>query len=114
MWRTTLVTISTCFLLGTTFTHWIADHNVLWRTPLTAEAVDVSIAYYSIVSEGPSWLSGVYLSVVAVALLSSGGRLWKVWQGQQGEMLFDGASVVLLLSLVYTQIAEVLPSESQP
>ncbi|RSH94342.1 hypothetical protein EHS25_004145 [Saitozyma podzolica] len=92
VWRTTFITISTCFLLGTTFTHWIADHNVLWRTPLTSEALESSIKYYSILSNSPTGLGWVYIA------------------GNRGEIVFDGASVVLLASIAYTQISEVFPT----
>jgi hypothetical protein len=114
VWRTTFITISTCFLLGevrlnplvpshagksltcwvgTTFTHWIADHNVLWRTPLTSEALESSIKYYSILSNSPTGLGWVYIAVGGVAMASATGRLIKGLRGNRGEIVFDGASV---------------------
>jgi hypothetical protein len=111
VWRTTFITISTCFLLGevrlapphagkpltrcvgTTFTHWIADHNVLWRTPLTSEALESSIKYYSILSNSPSGMGWVYIAVGGVAMASATGRLIKGFRGDRGEIVFDGASV---------------------
>ncbi|RXK35668.1 hypothetical protein M231_07041 [Tremella mesenterica] len=104
--------MTVCFLLGTTFTHWIADHNVLWRFPLTSEAILESITYYSLLSAAPPWMGWVYVGVGASALLSSGGRGVKGWRGMNGEMLFDGGSVVLLAAITYTQIFDVFPTIS--
>ncbi|WWC59909.1 uncharacterized protein I303_102471 [Kwoniella dejecticola CBS 10117] len=94
VWRTTLVTMSTCFLLGTTFTHWIADHNVLWRSPVTPDALVTSIKYYSYLSNAPNGMGWVYIAVGLVALLSASGRAVKGYRGQGGEVLFDGGSIV--------------------
>ncbi|WRT65387.1 uncharacterized protein IL334_002330 [Kwoniella shivajii] len=107
VWRTTFVTMSTCFLLGTTFTHWIADHDVLWRSPVTPDALATSIKYYSFLSNAPSGLGWVYIAVGIVALLSAGGRAMKGYQGQSGEILFDG---VLWSAIAYTQIYDVYPT----
>lgn len=148
MWRTTAVTISTCFLLGerfsefgryntdilcctgTTFTHWIADHNVLWRSPLTTDALDQSITYYSLLSSAPAGLGWVYVAVGIIAIASTGGRIVKGFSGENGEVLFDGGSLsersltpaycapmlisitVLLSAIAYNQISEVYPSGS--
>ncbi|KAK6906882.1 hypothetical protein I203_100869 [Kwoniella mangroviensis CBS 8507] len=110
VWRTTLVTMSTCFLLGTTFTHWIADHNVLWRSPVTPDALVTSIKYYSYISNAPNGMGWFYIAVGIVALLSAGGRAVKGYQGQGGEVLFDGGSIVLWAAIAYTQVAEVYPT----
>ncbi|OCF42505.1 hypothetical protein I317_03621 [Kwoniella heveanensis CBS 569] len=110
MWRTMLVTVSTCFLLGTTFTHWIADHNVLWRSPITTDALVSSITYYSFLSDAPKGMVWVYVGVGIIALLSAGGRAVKGYKGQGGEVLFDGGSIVLWSAIAYTQITEVYPT----
>jgi hypothetical protein len=104
VWRTNLITVSICFLLGgsisrnelkagTTFTHWIADHNVLWRTPITEEALLTSISYYSLLSSAPHGLGWAYIVVGMVALLSTAGRAFKVLGTGRGEVVFDGGSV---------------------
>lgn len=104
VWRTTLITLSTCFLLGesallkqeltagTTFACWVADHNVLWRSPLTADAVENSLRFYSLVADAPGWLGWAYSSVTVVAVLSVGGRLFKGLREDRGEIVFDGAN----------------------
>ncbi|KAL0242215.1 hypothetical protein I308_105844 [Cryptococcus tetragattii IND107] len=108
VWRTMLITVSTSFLLGTTFTHWIADHNVLWRSPVTAEAINHSIEYYSLLSSAPSGLGWVYVAVGLVLMLSAGGRSIKGYRGTSGEVLFDGG--MLVASITYYQLSEVYPA----
>ncbi|GMK54398.1 hypothetical protein CspeluHIS016_0109840 [Cutaneotrichosporon spelunceum] len=110
MWRNAITTITTCFLLGTTFTHWIADHNVLWRSPLTPAALETSIRYYALVGSGVSALGWVYLGVGAASILAAATRLVTGWRGQSGEVLFDGASLLLLSSIAYNQAFEVFPT----
>lgn len=105
-----LVTVSTSFLLGTTFTHWIADHNVLWRSPVTTEAISHSIKYYSLLASAPNGLGWVYIAVGLVLLLSAGGRSIKGYRGSSGEVLFDGGSLVLVASIAYYQLSEVYPA----
>ncbi|OWZ26648.1 hypothetical protein C356_06885 [Cryptococcus neoformans c45] len=123
VWRTMLITVSTSFLLGTTFTHWIADHNVLWRSPVTTEAISHSIKYYSLLASAPNGLGWVYIAVGLVLLLSAGGRSIKGYRGSSGEVLFDGGSLgkfplpgesrsylVLVASITYYQLSEVYPA----
>ena len=66
---------------------------MLWRSPLTAEAVMDSITYYSLLSAAPPGLGWVYILVGLGAIVSTGGRLVKGWRGANGEVLFDGGSV---------------------
>ncbi|TXT10998.1 hypothetical protein VHUM_01749 [Vanrija humicola] len=110
VWRTTIVTCTTCFLLGTTFTHWIADHNVLWRSPVTPAALEQSIRYYSLLGHGPDGLGWVYIAVGVAALVAAGGKLVSGWRGKGGEVLFDGASLLLVASITYNQVTELYPT----
>ncbi|BEI80130.1 hypothetical protein CcaverHIS002_0106590 [Cutaneotrichosporon cavernicola] len=110
MWRNAITTITTCFLLGTTFTHWIADHNVLWRSPLTPAALEQSIRYYALVGSGAPVLGWVYLGVGLASSLAALTKLVTGWRGQSGEVLFDGASLLLITSVAYNQATEVFPT----
>ncbi|ODN76962.1 hypothetical protein L202_05526 [Cryptococcus amylolentus CBS 6039] len=110
VWRTSFITMSTSFLLGTTFTHWIADHNVLWKTPVTEEAIHKSITYYSLLSSSSRGLGWAYILVGIILVLSIGGRSYKGYHRKGGEVLFDGGSLVLIASIIYYQINEVLPA----
>lgn len=98
-------------LVGTTFTHWIADHNVLWRTPLTEDAVKTSIQYYSLLhSAQQGYLGWAYLFVGCLAIAAAGGRMLKgLTMGEGGEVLFDGGS---LGALTMTRDRETLTSRS--
>jgi hypothetical protein len=66
---------------------------VLWRSPLTPEALAESIQYYALVGAGPPSLAYVYISVGVAALVASGWKLHSGWRGKGGEVLFDGASL---------------------
>lgn len=137
VWRTTLITLSTCFLLGerphvtriltagTTFTCWVADHNVLWRSPLTVDAVENSLRFYSLVADAPGWLGWAYSFVMLVAVLSVGGRLFKGFREDRGEIVFDGANtgtsqgdhpslqLVLLGAIIYIMTTKTFNSEAK-
>lgn len=110
VWRTLWITVSTCFLLGqcrlcevtvssvthvagTTFTHWVVDHNVLWTSPTTSHALERSITYYSLINSAPEGLGWTYMILGISAIWSAAGRLSKVLKGGQSEVLFDGGSV---------------------
>lgn len=79
--------------LGTTFSHWIADHDVLWRSPLTTQAVANSVAYYSFLSSATPGLGWVYIAVCLLGVGSAVGRTFKGARGTRGEVLFDGGSM---------------------
>jgi hypothetical protein len=79
--------------IGTTFTHWIVDHNVLWTSPTTVEALERSIKYYSFLADAPEGMGWAYIAVGLAAIISAGGQLSKVLKGGQSEVLFDGGSV---------------------
>ncbi|WVQ83507.1 hypothetical protein IAT38_005648 [Cryptococcus sp. DSM 104549] len=110
VWRTTLITMSTSFFLGTTFCHWIADHNVLWKNPVTADAITDSIKYYSLLAGAPVGMGWAYTFVGLVLLLSVGGRSVKGYSRPGGEVLFDGGSIVLIAALMWTQYQEIYSS----
>lgn len=92
--------------LGSTFVHWIADHNTVWRNPTTDEAARIAIKYYNILAgstseaaRGDSALLGnVWLVVGSVATLLCGSRAVSAMLGlreddneSNGGYLFDGA-----------------------
>ena len=97
---------------------------MLWRSPLTKDALEQSISYYSLISDAPTGLGWVYISAGIIALGSAGGRMMKDWKGRHGEVIFDGGSlctvatkynadaVVLLSAIAYNQVTELFPSES--
>ncbi len=80
-------------MAGTTFTHWIADHNVLWNSPVTSEALAESIRYYALLGTGPQFLAYIYVGIGVAALIAAGWKLHSGWRGKGGEVLWDGASL---------------------
>lgn len=83
---------------GSTFTHWIADHNTLWRSPVTPLAVTTALEYYSLLGRAPGALYWAWMGVAAVC---GGGSGWRVLRGMSGMggsgagggFLFDGGSL---------------------
>lgn len=66
---------------------------MLWRYPITQEALTTSITYYSLLASAPHGLGWAYIAVGCVALLSAAGRMVKVFKTGKGEVVFDGGSV---------------------
>lgn len=91
--RTTRSLRSLALTTGTTFTHWIADHNVLWRSPLTPAALEQSIRYYALIGQGSPALGWAYLGIGIASMLAALTKLISGWRGKSGEVLFDGASL---------------------
>jgi len=98
--------------IGATFTHWIADHNTLWKYPVTDEAVSVAISYYTLLGSGPDSLWWIWMGVAALAMLGTGWRIARGFKnvagrGSGGGYLFDGGSLVLLVTVFFTQLNDV-------
>lgn len=66
---------------------------MLWRSPLTSEALQNSISYYSLLSSATPGLGYVYIAVGLLGVVSAAGRTIKGARGNQGEVLFDGGSL---------------------
>ena len=66
---------------------------MLWRSPLTSEALQNSISYYSLLSSATPGLGYVYIAVGLLGVFSAAGRTIKGARGNQGEVLFDGGSL---------------------
>jgi hypothetical protein len=93
-------------LAGSTFVHWIADHNTVWRNPTTDEAARIALKYYQILAGSTSdaargdsaMLETIWLVVGSVATLLCGSRAVSAMLGlreddneSNGGYLFDGA-----------------------
>ncbi|KAJ9112202.1 hypothetical protein QFC20_002383 [Naganishia adeliensis] len=124
-WRSMFLTVATCFLAGSTFVHWIADHNTVWRNPTTDEAARTAITYYEILAGSSSpaargdsaMLENLWLVIGLVAIVLCGSRAANGMLGireddneSNGGYLFDGACTVLLLRVVFVQWSEVYPA----
>jgi hypothetical protein len=88
---TSLILLTTTFLLGTLAVHWTADHLLLWQSPITRASLLSAHGYYA------ETLG--HLSVRALAALYAlGGAAVlaccvKIAAGRESNWLFDGASL---------------------
>lgn len=64
----------------------------MWTSPVTLEALERSIKYYSLLASCPDGLGWAYVAVGVTAILSAGGQLSTVLKGGDSEVLFDGGS----------------------
>jgi len=64
----------------------------MWTNPVTLEALERSIKYYSLLASCPDGLGWAYVAVGVTAILSAGGQLSTVLKGGDSEVLFDGGS----------------------
>ncbi|EPQ58613.1 hypothetical protein GLOTRDRAFT_127110 [Gloeophyllum trabeum ATCC 11539] len=109
-WRVSFVVCVTSFLLGTLFTHWIADSLTLWKSPeISDEHLWTAAAYYSILARMPEYL--LYF-LTATACLGGITILWSLGDGQAGNLMFDGGSIFLYGSAAAVYLYSVLPTLS--
>ncbi|KAH7883963.1 Shr3 amino acid permease chaperone [Phlebopus sp. FC_14] len=105
--RASVVVCVTSFLLGSLFTHWIADSLTLWKSPVTDEHLWTAALYYSILTKGP-----VQILYVLSAIIVLGGTtiFWSLHDGEAGNLMFDGGSIFLYGTTVIMYIYSVIPS----
>ncbi|KAG7567062.1 hypothetical protein FFLO_01188 [Filobasidium floriforme] len=115
-WQTHIVTCCTCFLAGSTFHHWIADHNTLWTNPTTEEAVSRAVRYYTLL--GSVRYTPLPYIWLAIACIAAGTMAWRSIRGLtsskgekfNGGYLFDAACCLLLVRVIVTQASDVFPA----
>jgi len=105
--RAGIVVCVTSFLLGTLFTHWIADSLTLWKSPVTDEHLWTAASYYSILAKGPVEIL-YFLSTVVV--IGATTILWSLRDGEAGNLMFDGASIFLYCTTVVMYLYSVIPN----
>jgi hypothetical protein len=105
--RAGVVVCVTSFLLGTLYTHWIADSLTLWKSPVTDEHLWTAALYYSILAKGPVEIL-YFLS--AVVILGAITILWSLRDGEAGNLMFDGASIFLYCTTVVMYLYSVIPN----
>lgn len=115
-WQTLLVTCCTCFLAGSTFHHWVVDHNTFWTNPATEEAISRALKYYTLLgSVRYTPLPYIWLAVAGVALVTMAWRAGKGLLNSQGERfggghLFDAGCCLLLGQVMVSQASEAFPA----
>ncbi|KIJ68927.1 hypothetical protein HYDPIDRAFT_105458 [Hydnomerulius pinastri MD-312] len=105
--RASVVVCVTSFLLGSLFTHWIADSLTLWKSPVTDEHLWTAALYYSILTKGP-----VQILYVLSAIIVLGGTtiFWSFHDGEAGNLMFDGGSIFLYGTTVIMYMYSVIPN----
>ncbi|KIJ16730.1 hypothetical protein PAXINDRAFT_175965 [Paxillus involutus ATCC 200175] len=105
--RASVVVCVTSFLLGSLFTHWIADSLTLWKSPVTDEHLWTAALYYSILTKGPVQIL-YFLS--AVVVLGGTTIFWSFRDGEAGNLMFDGGSIFLYSTTVIMYMFSVIPN----
>ncbi|CAO1638681.1 unnamed protein product [Sympodiomycopsis kandeliae] len=87
----------TAFLMGTLSMHWLADHLLLWQSPITHESLISAHAYYS--NTVVSMQSPFNYILHAGWILAASIVLSKILGGRrESNWLFDGASLFLYIA----------------
>jgi len=105
--RVSVAVVTTSFLLGILFTHWIADSLTLWKAPVTNEHIWISASYYSLFARSTSELG---YALAAVVTLGAATILWSLGDGAAGNIMFDGASIFLYGTAVAVYLYKILPT----
>jgi len=105
--RAAVVVCVTSFMLGSLFTHWIADSLTLWKSPTTDQNLWTAATYYSIIANGPAQIQ---YAVASIILLGATTILWSLRDGRAGNLMFDGGSIFLFCTTIWMYSYSVLPS----
>ncbi|GAA5820610.1 hypothetical protein JCM10212_004096 [Sporobolomyces blumeae] len=101
-----VILVSTAFLIGAFFPHWVTDYALIWQGPLVSRlAVDTSLQYYNNLYNAPPYYVSTLSLLAALALVAATTRL--VLKPVSG-LLFDGATLLLLLSALSVYVSNVL------
>ncbi|GAA5823448.1 hypothetical protein JCM3770_006040 [Rhodotorula araucariae] len=101
-----VVVVGTAFLLGAFFVHWLADHPLIWQGPQVApDAVQTALRYYSHFYHAPPFYAATLTAVAAATILAT---VTKLALSPVDGLLFDGATLMLLLSAVTVYTSNVL------
>ncbi|GAA5828312.1 hypothetical protein JCM11251_006190 [Rhodosporidiobolus azoricus] len=100
------ILVSSSFLLGAFFTHWLSDHPLIWEGPeVPPAAVEAGLRYYSHIYHAPKF----YVTTLTVAaVIALGGACLKLIMNPVTGMLFDGATLLLVFSSITVYTSNVL------
>ncbi|OAX37046.1 hypothetical protein K503DRAFT_720386 [Rhizopogon vinicolor AM-OR11-026] len=105
--RASVVVCVTSFLLGSLFTHWIADSLTLWKSPVTDEHLWTAALYYSILTRGPVQ---ILYALFAITILGGTTIFWSFNDLEAGNLMFDGGSIFLYGLSVIMYAYSVIPN----
>ncbi|KAH9816686.1 hypothetical protein DFH28DRAFT_184979 [Melampsora americana] len=110
------IVLSSCsFLLGAQFIHWSVDHRTIWSKPITPITISNSLNYYTNLSKlileesnphhHSHWILMVFKFITLIGLISLLTKL----KNSSISVVFDLASLVLLMTSIIIEIAHVIP-----
>lgn len=116
---TGIVLTSCSFLLGAQFIHWSVDHRTLWTNPISQITITNSLIYYTNLSNlifqtttdtnshhhQTSYVFMVFKLISLIGLISLLSKL----KNSSISVVFDVASLVLLITSIIVEIAHVMP-----
>ncbi|EGG00478.1 uncharacterized protein MELLADRAFT_111810 [Melampsora larici-populina 98AG31] len=114
---TGIVLTSCSFLLGAQFIHWSVDHRTLWTNPISPIPITNSLIYYtnlsnlilqsssSTTSSNQNYILMVFKFITLIGLISLLSKL----KNSSISVVFDLASLVLLITSIIVEIAHVIP-----
>ncbi|KAF9264826.1 hypothetical protein L218DRAFT_862153 [Marasmius fiardii PR-910] len=106
--RAAIVVSVTSFLLGSLFTHWIADSITLWKSPTNDDTnFWIAASYYTILTKFPQQLS---YALAAIIVLGGTTIIWSFNDGRAGNLMFDGGSLFLFATTLAVYTYSVIPS----
>jgi hypothetical protein len=105
--RAGVVVCVTSFLLGSLFTHWIADSLTLRKSPVTDENLWTAALYYSILTKGPVQIFYVLFGII---ILGGTTIFWSFNDLEAGNLMFDGGSIFLYGVAVIMYAYSVIPN----
>ncbi|KAG7092312.1 hypothetical protein E1B28_008674 [Marasmius oreades] len=106
--RAAVVVSVTSFLLGSLFTHWIADSITLWKSPTNDDTnFWIAASYYTILTKFPQQLS---YALAAIIVLGGTTIIWSFNDGRAGNLMFDGGSLFLFATTLAVYTYSVIPT----
>ncbi|KAI7896436.1 ER membrane protein SH3 [Mucor mucedo] len=106
--KVALVLCSCFFSYGTYWSDWAFDYYLLWANPLDhPEAISRAAFYYANQAHIPSILKYVPIANLCIA---TAGFVIGLFTMTDGNLLFDGASLVLMFFGLSTYVTSVRPA----
>ncbi|CAO1627035.1 unnamed protein product [Jaminaea pallidilutea] len=109
-----LVVTNASFLLGILAVHWLADHLVLWQSPITHASLVSAHGYYrnTLLEVGTSSSHRAIVALIhATWTIGAVLVVGKLLKGRkESNWLFDGASLFLYAASLLVYFTRVLPS----